>query len=63
MSSLPKPLIFVAVLSILAAVVIKLLGIPLSGADAPYPFQPRSFLNFSNSLLLLSIALSVLKKE
>lgn len=62
MSSLPKPLIFVAILSILAAVVIKLLDLQFL-PNAVYPFYPRSFLNFSNSLLLLSIALSVLKKE
>lgn len=63
MKDLPKQLIYAACASIILAIVFKLFAIDLTAVFGKYPFAPRSFLNFANSILLLSIALSVLKSE
>lgn len=63
MNSIPKSLIYLAVVSIVVGLVIKVFGIDFSQAGwfVTFPVKPLSFLNFSNSILLLSIALMVLK--
>lgn len=63
MKALPKQLVYAACISILLAIAFKLFGIDLTAVFEKYPFAPRSFLNFANSILLLSIALSVLRSE
>ncbi|RJP26245.1 MAG: hypothetical protein C4527_15745 [Candidatus Omnitrophota bacterium] len=59
MKHVPKILIFVSILSIFLGVLVKVFGIQLSDyvfSDL-YPFRPQSFIDFANTLLLLSIAL------
>lgn len=59
MGSLPKYLIWISILSIVAGVIYKVLGIDLSSIFPRYPVEPQSFLNFANVILLLSIAIAV----
>ncbi len=67
MKYLPKTLIYLALASIICGLLFKILNIDLAKMyiSTVYPILPNSFLRFSNSILLLSIALSVLnlKKE
>ena len=67
MKFLPKTLIYLAIVSIICGLLYKILNMDLvkMGISTVYPILPNSFLRFSNSILLLSIALSVLnlKKE
>ena len=57
MNKLPSQLIYLAVAAIVFGVAFKLLGVDLTPIFPDYPFQPQSFLNFANSILLLAIAL------
>ncbi|MEW6237365.1 MAG: hypothetical protein AB1656_23890 [Candidatus Omnitrophota bacterium] len=62
MKSIPKLLILLGIIAIIVGIVVKLIGIDFSSAFVLYPFKPQSFMNFANSLFLLSIAISVLKE-
>jgi hypothetical protein len=61
----PKLLILLATLAIIAGIAVKLLGMDLSamGISQQFPIKPQSFLNFANSALLLSIAVTLLRKN
>jgi hypothetical protein len=63
MSTCPKMLVFLAILSLFIGVCFKLFGIDVSAYFGLYPFQPRSFLNFSNTILLLAIALLLMPRN
>jgi hypothetical protein len=63
MSNFPKMLIFLAILSLFMGICFKLLSIDITTYFGLYPFQPRSFLNFSNTILLLAIAFLLLPRN
>ncbi len=65
MSNAPKVLIYIAVISLVLGVLIKAIGFDFAyyGISMNYPIKPQSFLNFSNTVLLLSIALSLTGKK
>ena len=65
MREIPKVLILLSVLSLAAGIIVKLIGFDFSqlGIGAIYPVKPQSFLNFSNTILLLSIALLLTNKK
>ncbi len=64
MREIPKVLIFMAVLSLVIGIIVKLIGFEFSqlGIGTLYPVKPQSFLNFSNTILLLAIAILLSKK-
>lgn len=57
MKKLPHLLIWLAILSIVVGIAFKILQIDLGGTFGMYPVRPLSFVNFSEVILLLSIAL------
>lgn len=65
MREIPKVLIFLSVLSLAAGILVKIVGFDFSqlGIGTTYPVKPQSFLNFSNTILLLSIALLLSNKK
>lgn len=62
MKQLPKVLIILGVLAIVAGIFVKLFALDFTDMFSLYPFKPQSFLNFANSVFLLSIAISVMKE-
>lgn len=64
MNNLPRILIAFALVSMALGVLVKLFGADLTGylIAGTYPVRPISFLNFANTLLLLSIAVSLLNR-
>lgn len=65
MKIMAKMLVFLAALSILVGIVVKLAGFDFSamGISVQYPVKPQSFLNFANSVLLFSIALLLMSNQ
>lgn len=63
MNKLPILLVYLALVAIVCGIVFKLLGFDLTFIFPEYPFQPQSFLNFANSILLLAIALRLIQSN
>jgi hypothetical protein len=63
MVSAARFLVLLAILSLIAGIFFKLLGLDLTSIVSLYPFKPQSFLNFSNTALLLAIALLLFPKN
>ncbi|MBI1390274.1 MAG: hypothetical protein GC154_17680 [bacterium] len=57
MKKLASILIYAAVVSIIVGIAFKVLQIDLSAQFSTYPVRPLSFVNFSEVILLLAIAL------
>lgn len=60
-----KCLVYLAALSIILGLVAKVFGIDFTSLNltSTFPIRPLSFLQFANTLLLLSIALSLLDRQ
>lgn len=65
MKNTAKILVYLAALSIVVGIGVKVFGIDFSsmGISTQFPIKPQSFLNFANSILLFSIALILLDKQ
>jgi len=61
----PKLLVYLALISILAGIVVKLFGIDFSemGIMTQFPVKPQSFINFAEVILLLAISITLLRKK
>ncbi len=62
MKNLPKVLIIIGLVSIVLGIIVKIFALDFTDMFSLYPFKPQSFLNFANSVFLLSIAISVMKE-
>ncbi len=65
MKTIAKIMVFLAAISILVGIAVKLIGVDFSamGLGIMYPIKPQSFLNFANSVLLFSIAIFLMKND
>ena len=63
MRTLAKLCIFSAVIAVIVGIVFKCAGLNINHFFPVYPVQPRSFLNFADSMLLLSISFLLLGKR
>ncbi len=61
----PKSLVYIALISIAAAIIGKMFGINFAemGIITEFPIKPLSFINFAEVILLLSIAITLLRKN
>ena len=62
----PKHLVYLSIISIILGIIVKILGIDIgamTGLMPTYPLKPLSFLNFSDTILLLAIALILLRRD
>ena len=62
----PKHLVYLSIISIVLGIIVKILGIDIgamTGLMSTYPLKPLSFLHFSDTILLLAIALILLRRD